>query len=108
MNEDKLLVVVRADLRPGQQACQAMHAARQFAFEHAHIELSWFERSNTLALLAVPNEQELTRLLTIAGDRCIRSSAFREPDLGDRLTAICLEPTEAARRICRNLPLALQ
>jgi hypothetical protein len=53
---DKLYLITRADLIPGSQAVQACHAARQFAADYPEIEREWFERSNYLAFLAVPDE----------------------------------------------------
>lgn len=105
---DKLYVIVRTDLLAGQQAVQAAHALRQFAEEHPETERAWFQRSNTLAMLAVPDEEALHRLLSRAGDRGIRASIFREPDIDNQLTAVVLEPNEQARRLCRGMPLALQ
>jgi len=104
----KLTVITRADLHPGQQAVQAMHAHRAFVAEHPEVELDWFEKSNTLALLSVPDEEALSHFLRRASDRGIRTAIFREPDIGDRLTAIALEPGAEVRRLCRGLPLALK
>ena len=104
----KLTLVVRADLPPGSQACQAAHAARAFHDEHPEVEEAWFRASNTLALLSVPDEPALQRLLNRALDRGIRVSSFREPDLVDQLTAICLEPGKPSRKLCERLPLALR
>lgn len=105
---DKLYVIVRTDLRAGQQAVQAAHALRQFVEEHPETERAWFRRSNTLAMLAVPDEEALRCLLARADDRGIRTSIFREPDIDNQLTAIVLEPNERARRLCKGMPLALQ
>jgi len=104
---DKLVLVIRSDLRPGQQAVQAAHAMRQFAFQHPDADRSWFERSNTLALLSVSDEAALERLADRADDLDLKLSVFREPDLGNSLTAIALEPGPRSQRLCRNLPLAL-
>lgn len=104
---EKLVLVTRSDLRPGQQAVQAAHAMRQFAAEHPELDQAWFERSNTLALLTVPNEEALRRLADLADDRDLKLAAFREPDLGDALTAIALQPGPRTQKLCRNLPLAL-
>lgn len=106
MTVPRLHLVVRADLPPGDQAVQAAHALRQFVAEHPSADKEWFEQSNTLALLAAPNEQALFRMLGRAFDLGIRAAAFREPDLGGSLTAIAIEP--AGARICRSLPLALR
>lgn len=107
MSADKLTLVVRADLSAAQRAVQACHAMRQFVEEHPLIDQDWFRRSNTLALLEVPDEQALLRLLARSADRGTRSSIFREPDIGDRLTAACFEPGPNTRRLCGGLPLAL-
>lgn len=104
---DKLVLVTRSDLRPGQQAVQAAHAMRQFVEEHPGLDVPWFEKSNTLALLSVSDEASLERLADKADDLDLKLSVFREPDLGNALTAIALEPGPRSRKLCRNLPLAL-
>jgi peptidyl-tRNA hydrolase len=108
MGASKVLLVSRADLSKAQQGVQAMHALTEFIFEHHDIAREWKQESNTLAWLTVSDEKALYQLLTIANERGIRSSGFKEPDIDDQLTAICLEPTEQARKLCRNLRLALQ
>jgi hypothetical protein len=97
--------VTRADLPPGVQACQAVHAALDFAVCHPDLIGDWHSNSNTLVLLAVPDELSLGWLcddIAAAGFRVVR---FHEPDRGFELTAAALEP--AARRLVSNLPLAL-
>ncbi len=56
---DKLHVVTCADLDPGVQGCQGIHAAIQFTFEHPEVCGEWFRDSNFLAFLAVRDEREL-------------------------------------------------
>jgi hypothetical protein len=65
----------------------------------------WHSDSNTLVLLAVPDELALSWLWSDAAVRGLRCVAFHEPDLDGALTAIALEP--AARRLVAHLPLAL-
>lgn len=101
----KLYLVTRADLPPGQQAVQACHAMREFVREHPEVDRAWYDNSNHLALLAVANEEALNLLLRRAQRRGVRFSLFREPDRDNELTALALEPE--ARRLCRDLPLAL-
>lgn len=103
----KLVLVTRADLPPGAQAVQAAHAMRQFAHLHPEVERAWFDRSNTLVLLTVPTEADLSRLVDRAVDREMLFAPFREEDLGGQLTAVALEPTQASQRLCRALPKAL-
>jgi peptidyl-tRNA hydrolase len=102
---EKLYVIVRADLPLGQQAVQACHALREFVQHHAETDRHWYETSNHLAILSVPNEVALNRLIWKAEMQGLKYSVFKEPDRDNETTAIALEP--AARRICRNLPLAL-
>jgi peptidyl-tRNA hydrolase len=106
--EAKLYVIVRADLSPGLQIPQAMHAHREFAEQHRTLERAWYRASNTLAVLAVPHEQALLALVARAQDADVPLALFREPDLGHAATAVCLAPGTATRGLCKRLPLALK
>ena len=103
---NKLYLITRQDLSPAQQAVQATHAARQFHHEYPEIDQKWFETSNTLAFLSVPNEQALGVLLEKAASRGIPVAAFHEPDRDNELTAIAIGPR--GKKITQGLPLALQ
>ena len=102
---DKLYIVARADLLPGPRAVQAIHAAQEFVHQHPEVDLEWYEVSNHLAFLEVPDEAALHRLVERARLKGLAVAVFREPDLDNRVTAIALEP--AAKNLCRGLPLAL-
>ena len=56
MSARKLYLVTRADLPPGVQAVQAAHAMREFVDLYPEAEAAWYRESNTLALLAAPDE----------------------------------------------------
>ena len=99
-------MVVRADLPPGLQIAQAIHAARQFAEVYRSEERAWYRRSNTVAVLAVSNERALDRLAGRAEREGISCVVFREPDLGKAGTALSLG--SAGKKLCRGLPLALK
>jgi len=101
----KLHLVTREDLPPGQQAVQVVHAMREFVREHPEVDRHWYEKSNTLAFLAVPDEPALARLLSEARARGIACSAFQEPDRDDELTAVAIGPQ--GKRLCCRFPLAL-
>ena len=105
---DKLYVITRADLEPGYQAVQSIHAAIQFKFEHPEISLNWFEKSNYLGLLSVANEEELIKLTQQAKELDISYSIFREPDIDNQITAIALAPGPKSKKLCSRLPLALK
>jgi hypothetical protein len=100
--------VTRNDLSPGQQAVQSMHALRQFTAEYPEIDKCWFEQSNYLGLLSVSDEYELHKLIEKAMQNNIRFSIFKEPDIGDRVTAIALEPGQLSKKLCSSLKLALK
>ena len=102
---ERLYIITRADLSPGQQAVQACHAAAEFLTNHVEISSVWRSNSNTLALLAVANESELAGLAEQAHAHGIKHSTFHEPDRGMELTAIALEPN--ARCMVKRLKLAL-
>ncbi len=104
----RLRVIVRADLSPGQQAVQSMHAQVAFAKKHPESESIWHEQSNTLALLCVSDEAALCKLLQKAEDKGIKVAHFLEPDIDNQMTAICLEACEMARKVCAGLPTALK
>jgi peptidyl-tRNA hydrolase len=103
---DKMYLVTRNDLPPGQQATQLCHAIRLFVHEHPEVDREWYEKSNHLALLSVPGHHDLVRLFERLRLRGVRCSLFREPDRDDEATALAAEPL--ARRACSELPLALR
>lgn len=104
---DKLFIITRQDISNGYQAVQSAHAICQFTFEHREIATEWYEQSNYLALLSVSNEQELIALINKASSHGLRFSVFREPDINNEITAIALEPSRISKKMCSNIPLAL-
>ena len=98
--------MTRADLPPGTQACQAAHAALDFSVAFPELVADWQCTSNTLVVLAAPDELALSWLADDAHAAGLRAVRFYEPDLDDCLTAVALEP--AARRLVAHLPLALR
>ncbi len=63
----------------------------------------WHSSSNTLVLLAVPDERALHDLCEDAIARRLLVTRFHEPDLGWSLTAGAFEPE--AYRLLSHLPL---
>lgn len=101
-------MITRADLEPGYQAVQSMHALRQFTAEHPERDREWFDNSNYLGLLSVQDEIELNGIIEQAASQNIRFSVFREPDIDNQITAIALEPHPKSKKICSKLKLALK
>lgn len=95
-------------MTPGYQLIQSVHAAIEFIYEHPQIANQWKSLSNSLAGLAVKDEVQLKSLITKLQKRNINFSIFREPDIQDQITAIAIEPTAEARKLCSYIPLALR
>lgn len=87
------------------QAVQSAHAAIQFQHEHPELAQLWYKNSNYLAFLTVANEEELETLIRKAEARGIKHSIFREPDLGNQITAVAFEASDDARRITSSCPM---
>lgn len=102
---DKLFVLVRADLPPGKMMAQGIHAALQFAHDHDLVFRDWVRLSNYLIIKEAPDENALRAVVESARLRGHKHAVFTEPDLGDSLTAVAVEP--AGRRLFRRFPLAL-
>lgn len=102
--DPKLYIIVRADLKPGLQAAQACHALRLFSEEHPAEDRAWYENSNNLVLLQVPDEEALLELRERANGT--PTSLFREPDVDDEATALAIAPS--GRKLISNLPLMLK
>jgi peptidyl-tRNA hydrolase len=72
------------------------HAALDFALAHPLVFADWHHRSNTLVVLAAPDELELGRCHADAVAAGLLTVAFHEPDLSGALTAIALSPAPTA------------
>lgn len=102
----KLYIVTRSDLKPGAQVAQSCHALRLFAEEHAHVDRYWYAKSNNLVCLAAKDESALQAIVARARAEGVAVSEFREPDFGDAVTAVAIEPDGAW--LVANLPLCLR
>ena len=91
-----------------QQAVQGIHAAIHFSRVYKERCGEWYKNSEHLALLAVKNEEELVKLLQRAEEMAILGVEFREPDLDNQITAICLDAGEKTKKLCSQLKLALK
>lgn len=80
----KLYVLVRNDLSKSQQAVQAGHAVAEYLLRGP---LSCWN-NGTLVYLKVRNETELIKWGDKLTSNNIEWVGFKEPDIGDQLTAI--------------------
>ncbi len=101
----KLYIIVREDLDQGLLTAQACHAAAKFCLEHRELALDWGDDCN-LIVLSVPSKEKLAELLYKLELRGVKTSWFREPDVGGELTAIACR--EGARPLVSCLPCALR
>jgi hypothetical protein len=75
-------VLVRKDLSESYRAVQAGHAVAEWLLR----DQTW--QNETLVYLGVDNENELTKWKRKLEFRNMKYAAFREPDIGNQLTAI--------------------
>ena len=103
---DKLFIVIRSDLPPGAQLAQGIHAMRAFVAAHPDVDRAWYESSNNIVVLNVPDAPALEQLLALGSQRGVPTAKFHEEDFGGELTAIAIGPS--GKRLVANLPLALK
>ncbi len=99
----KLRIIVDSNLTTGQQFAQSAHALAEFASQFPEQFHTWHEMSNSVIVMSCA---DLSSLLARADKRAVRYAFFREPDLNDKLTAVCLEATADSRRLTSSLKLA--
>ena len=92
----------------GYQAVQTSHSIADFAIEFPTIFREWHEKSNYIIQLSVNDIVDLQKLINKLELNNIRFTAFYEPDIDNQLTAICIEPTEQARKITSSISLMLK
>lgn len=106
--QEKLYVVSRKDLTPGQQAVQGKHSLVQFFIMHPDIIQKWHKESNYIVFLEAEDEEHLGQLMADAFEIGIYCAPFHEPDLNHDLTAVTFEPILKTRDLLKGLPLALK
>lgn len=87
-------VISRNDLTPAQKAVQGTHAAIEVARNFMKPQ----DEHPSLVLCVVKNENKLKKVIEELYNKNIRLQAFREPDLGNALTAIATEPLKGDAR----------
>lgn len=100
-------VVLRDDLGAGQVGAQTAHVTAAFAGAHPGVLGGWHDGGGSVAVLAAPGDAlpRLRDAFSLAG---VPTASFREPDLGDVVTAVavaCERTHPLVRRNLRRLPL---
>ena len=107
METPKLVTVTRTDLPEGYQAVQSTHAAIDFVFEHPTRAGPWHKNSNTLVMLTVKDTRGLIHLMRKCDYLSLAYTVFREPDIGNQITAICMEPHPEVYKMTAKLSLLI-
>lgn len=92
----------------GYQLTQSLHALTEFSKEHFSLYQNWYNFSNGLSVLALPNEDKLKHLISKLSEKGISFSVFIEPDVNNQVTAIAIAPSLEAHKLCSSIPLALK
>jgi hypothetical protein len=79
-----------------------------FIFQHGDIADVWHKISNYLIILSVPTEEDLHAVNKALCGLNISHTTFQEPDLGNELTAIAVEPSDEAAVFCRQFKVAFR
>lgn len=107
MEIPKLVTVTRTDIPEGHQAVQSTHAAIDFVFEHPTRAGPWHKSSNTLVMLTVKDIGGLKKLMKKCDYLRLDYTVFREPDMNNEITAICIEPHPETYKMVSKLPLLI-
>lgn len=95
-------MLVCGDLSLPQQMCQAVHAAHESGIHLA-------DKANPISsvvICSVPTEDALLKAEYALNQRGVRSVIFKEPDLGNRATALATEPINGEfRKLLSRYPL---
>jgi peptidyl-tRNA hydrolase len=101
-----LYVITHNEISLQYQVPQVAHAVLQFANDYPQEQKEWFEKSNTIVVLSAKNLVELEDFSKKLDLKGIRHSKFKEPDIGNKLTAIAIVPNEKIKKICSKFKLA--
>lgn len=98
------MIITRTDIPTGYQMVQSSHAVADFATNFPVEFKKWKLDSNSIISLGIKNEIELLKLFNKFKDKT-KTVLFREPDIGDQATSICLMGYPEIRKKLRHLPL---
>jgi hypothetical protein len=102
------VVITRRDLPQGLQVAQSVHASIGFCLTYPDLSRLWNEKSNYIVCLSAKDESELNKLILKCEYRGLEHYIFREPDIGNEITSIAIEPSKETQKIVSNLPLTLK
>ena len=95
-------MLVCGDLPIPQQMCQAVHAAYESALHLGDKQ----NGVSSVVICSVPDEADLLKAQFRIQESGTKTVLFREPDLGNRATAIATEQIDqASRKVLSRYPL---
>lgn len=103
-----MVVVTRRDLLPGVQVAQTTHAAIDFCLQNPDLAKEWNKVSNYLVCVSAKDEDALKKLSWKCIERGLKHYVFREPDVGNEITAVCIEPSDLTQKLISSYPLTLK
>lgn len=103
--EEKLYVVTRADLPIGLRCAQVGHALLEYAQAACHWDGEEWHLYPIHKNLVVLQVADLAELEALQSALICPTVSFREPDLGDQLTAIAVSGHHEVRACLSSLPL---
>lgn len=98
--------MTHAELATGYQTAQIAHVVAEFAIAEPVIAAHWKQLSNSLIALEAETAEHLSRIQEEAKALGLTVVEFREPDMGDELTALAFAPSVQTREFLSNLPCA--
>lgn len=101
-------MITRKDLEPGDQLAQSLHAGIDFQHEWPDTAKQWKVESNSIVSLCTTDEQSLFKLAETFKTKGWIFNEFREPDMDDQLTSLCIYGSPEVRRFLSYLPLTFK
>lgn len=86
-NHGYIYILIRTDLTPEQQCVQSCHAA----IETARHNIDKYLEHPSVIICSIKNEDKLSSMKEFLQSNNIGFREFREPDIGNQLTAIATE-----------------
>lgn len=99
-------MAVSGELSAGYQVAQVAHVTADWIKANPELSDKWHATSNSIIVVETETSEALSHLLENAKLKGIGVTVFREPDLGDEITAIAFAPGNATRKLLANFPLA--
>lgn len=98
--------MTHGNLSAGYQVAQVAHVMAEYILHRPQTAKYWHHLSNSLIVLEAKDAEALSELQEKAKLKGLDVQEFREPDLGDEITALAFSPSKNTRKFLSNLPLA--